>query len=461
MFIFQLLTFFLMLQCLYVKASEKNYVNLDLETLNFLLPENNSGNAGELIFSKAKLNWNEMRLSLKNSDQALNAVINIRPNLINFKTHRMNLTLPLSEESPLFNIKAAQLKESSIMVNKEFFNFSGEYFKIQNDAAIVTLDKFNSLCVGRDIDNLTTIDGLIAGCLNDFIINGKNENDLAGAKLEYTDRIDDMEIFFSSRLKDLKLQKNIFSLDLDNANLNAANYLVSIGKSNMSCKKNPELYSIDFEKIKNDCVDSFTVDSSEIEIQDNESATEYAVKLESLQTNVDQLEAKFDKVAIKTDEKLVELSGLTITCDKNQGDEFYELHKVISGCMKYSKIKLDLATTTGIEEEVERDQTFWDEWFADGNSEVSKFNATLGNLTVNNGEIYFIITVDTSLTPKFNISIKGEIVHDPENKTLTIHMDKVKVAKIPTWRWGVNKILNFWLDMENIKFIGKKITIQL
>ena len=420
-----------------LQANENNYLNLDLESLLFTLPENNSGKAGELIFSKAKLNWNDMRVSLKNTDQALNADLTLRPNLINFKTHRLNLTLPLSEDSPVFAIRAAELKTSNIMVNKEFFNFTGELFKIQNEAAIVTLDQFNSLCVGRDIDNLTTIDGLIAGCLNDFIINGKNEGDLAGAKLEYTDKIDDMDIYFASRLKDLKLKHNKFALDLDNANLNAANYDVQIGKSIMSCDKDPELFEIDFEKIKSDCVDSFTVDSPSIQIKDLKSTTEYDVKLENLDTKADEVHAKLKTVTIKDEGKKTVLSDLQLICKKQAGDEFYELKKVVAGCVIDSRLRLEKA-------------------------QYGRFQALYGDAYIKNGKLDFKIWLKIPYVPKnIPVTITANVSHDYDKNHLLFKLKTVQFAGIPSWRRGLNYLLDFFVGMDNLEFTGKKVIIKL
>ncbi len=438
--LFKILLLFAFLST-YADASS-NYVSIDIEKLDYKKPDSNRGEAGNLIFPQVRLSWDEMKISLDNNSSFLDANIKVNPRYIKFKTSGLGFTFPLESESGFFKVNGATLENSSFILNQDFFNFSGEKFSVTNGTSKLILDKFNVYCNGED--DMTSGKGLIKGCLTDLILNGLNEGDLAGATIDYYDSTANGEnIFLSSRLKSFELKSSKFKLDLNQAHLEVLNYNIDIGTADISCEKESKLYELDVDRLKNACVDKTEIHAPHIKIKDKETGSGFDISLEQLKTEKNSIEAVLPSVEINGEEgKTTKLSSIKIDCFKKENYEFYDLHKIISGCVENGQIDIDGISTVGAKTE-------------------QQFAKKL-NVTFENNLVILDMKIKLPLIPQFKFNVEAYVRHDQDNKTLTFDIIRYKTIKILSWRYALRKALEFYVKGNDKMYMDdKKIVIQL
>ena len=445
-------------------AGENNYVSIEIDEMTYERPAENQGLGGTLIFPRVKINWDGLKISLKNQSSLLDAEIKVRPTYIRFETPTVGMSLPLEIESPFFEIGNVELKKSNVMLNQDFFNFDGEFFKISDGISTLTLDQFNMYCTAGKKVNMTNLDGLIQGCLTDFVLNGQGEDDLAGAKIEYFGQAEDSDsegIYLESQLKNFHLKDSRFSLDLNFANLKANQYDVKVGKTKITCDKYKSLVTLEVDDLRNGCVDSVSVDAPKITIKDLEKNKEYAIKMESMKTTTDRFETKLKNVALKNGKDLKELKQIEIDCYKHENAEFYDLEKIVSGCILDSEIKIDKVITSKTKRDV--DQSFWDSWFQSDDDTDGKNYANLLKAKFKNNKVNFITEVKLPYIPRFIVKAEAYVEHliTDTDQYLKFKFIDVSIAKVPTHRWTFNQLLALFLEEEDLIFSGKTITVKL
>ncbi len=450
-------------------AEGNNQVNIQVESLDYTLPENHSGVAGTLVFPEVKLTWDEMRVNLKNGANALDAKITIRPEYMKFNAPRAAITIPLDNESSFFTMKRIALNNSFILLNKSFLNFDGSYFQVSDGTNLLTLDEFNASCFGHDGINMTTFDGLVEGCLTKLLINGKNEGELAGAKLEYKGE-GDFEFYFKSRLKEFRLIDNVIALDLNTAVLDVENYKVEIGPSILSCEKPANVISFsdeDIDRLYYGCLNSTHLDRPEIKINNVESGSSFAVKVVEAKTTPDKFYANIEKVGIQNVSKITEMNDIVIECLKYEKDEFFDLHKVLSSCFEKGNVSvLNMVKTSS--DVSSDDESFWDSWFS--NDDDSKDENTIKELNLDLNQSYGLLTANDlkiPFLPRSDLKIAFDVYHhnvENQDKYIELKIKKIRFGILGVSGFMVkpiNWLLEFFVDEKSVSVKGKKIKIYL
>lgn len=430
----------LLLLFLTIPAWASNSVKIQLDELNYKDPKGQGGEAGNLVFSKVRMSWDGMKVNLYNKSAFLDATIKVRHNYIQFKTSGVGITLPLATDSAFFKVDSVKLKNSDVILNEDFFSFNGEYFRVSDGISQFSLDKFNVYCNGPKGIDMTGVDGMIHGCLSELILNGQNEGDLAGAQIEYFDNPEKEDgIHLKSRLKDFRLKDSKFMLNLNQADLSVANFKVNVGEAKFNCKKEEELFELDVDRLRNGCVNEANINAPEISVEDTESKSKYRVNLKELKTGYEFFDAKMEKVDLEgADGKVTSLKNLEIDCFRNQNDEFYDLHKVISGCVERATIKSS-KVTNGTKDLIR-------------NLEV----------TINDNKATLFLLMKVPYLPQFKVEIEAHVEHDFEAKTLSFDVIRYRAMKVFTLRPFLRAIMRYVVSgIDNMVVKDKKLKIQL
>lgn len=444
-------------------AKTGNKVIIDIKHLDYKRPENNKGNGGLLNFHKVKMTWDDMKVSLNNTDSFLESTIKVRPTYVKFQTPGMGISFPMQDNPTFFSIESVQLEDSKFLLNQDFFNFDGERFVISDGTSKLVLDKFNMYCKAPDEIDMTSMEGLIHGCLTELILNGKNETDLAGAKMEYFDNSDKKNGFYlTSRLKDLTLSNRVIALDLQEGQIDVGDFNINLGKTYIECEKKESIIELDVDGLKNSCLNNIGITAPQLKVKDKKEGSEFGIKLESLKVTNNKFIADINKVALKKEDSTTFLNNLKISCSREKDSEFYDLHKTIAGCVKEGKITINTITsnTVGIKEEEEKG--FFSGWFSSEEDPEEKQKANNININIVNNKLEFYSSIDLPYIPRFRLSFEAHVEHDPDAGTLSLDIIRFKAIKLLTLRKALLLMAYFTIDgMDKITVDSKKITIQL
>lgn len=457
--------FFAIFYC-FTGFSASNYVSIDIENFDYKRPENNKGNGGNLIFKKVKMSWDDMKVSLKNTQSFLDAELKVRPTYFKFTTPGIGISFPVEKETFFFDIDKITLKESKFRLNEDFFNFDGEQFSIGDGTSLLVLDKFNMYCNAPEGIDMTSTEGLIHGCLTEFLLNGQDETDLAGAKIDYYDNSDkENGLFLTSRLKDLKLEDSTFKLDLVEGNLKVSDFDIEIGKSLIECKKDESLIELEVDQLKNGCINNIKISAPKVSIKDTKTKSKFDVILD-LMTTEDELLALMPEVALIDNDTTTFLNNVEISCFRNKDSEFYDVHQSIAGCIESGVIKIK--NITNVKPAYIERRSLLSRWFGKGNGKYRNVDAKeeqfAKNLrvTLKKNKVTFFTSLKFPYIPRFNLKFEAYVEHDPEAGTVSLQVMSFKTIKFIT----INKILTlgaryFVGDIENIEVINNKIVIKI
>jgi hypothetical protein len=462
----KLLGFFAIFYC-FTGFSASNYVSIDIDKFDYKRPENNKGNAGNLVFEKVKMSWDDMKISLKNTQSFLDAAVKVRPTYVKFNTPGVGISFPMEKDSFFFDIDKIGLKESRFRLNEDFFNFDGELFSIGDGTSLLVLDKFNMFCNAPEGVDMTGVEGLIHGCLTELVLNGQDETDLAGARIDYYDNSDkENGIFLTSRLKDLKLIDSVFKLDLVEGNLKVSDFDITIGKSYISCKKDKELKELELDELMNGCINNIDISAPEVAVVDKETKSKFDVNLSKMITTEDRLVATLPTVALIDEDTTTFLNDMSIDCKRYKDSEFYDVHQTVAGCIKDGVIKVD--NISNLNPGFMKKRSILARWFSGNKEKYTKVETSESQFvndidaTFINNKLTFFASLKFPYIKRFNLEFEAYVEHDEEAGTISLQVMSFKTMKFIT----MNKILtlgaNFAVgNMENVTVKGNKIIIKI
>lgn len=447
-------------------AASSNYVSIDIDEMKYKMPDARKGVGGNIVFPRVKMSWDEMKVSLKNTSHLLDANIKLRPTYIKFQTPGVGISFPMEEDSAFFSVDEIELQKSKFLLNQDFFNFDGELFMVSDGTSKLVLDKFNMYCNAPDSVDMTSMDGLIYGCLTEFILNGQEETDLAGAQIDYYDNSDkENGLFLTSRLKDLKLMDSKFKLDLNNASLDVSEYNVEVGPSIIECVKDLEITELDIDGLKNGCINNISIKAPQVKVKNKDEETEIHISLTKMETSQKNLIATLKNVSFVDAKKSIILNNIKIDCDRTENSEFYNLNQTIAGCIERAVIDIPSVTSQIEAREKEEEKGWFSGLFSsDEKPQESTSYASNIKITITDNKMDFYAVVDPPYFPKFQLRFDAYISHeyDEENPGLGgrvgIEVMNLKAIKVWKMRNTIKWIANFFFkEDKNIKIKNNKI----
>ena len=411
-------------------ANGGNKIQIDINELSYKLPENRSGVGGNLIFPRVRLTWDDLKLSLDNHSSFLDAQIKVTPTYINFKTTGVKLTLPLEQESLFFKIDKLDLKDSYLLLNPDYLSFTGDKFIISDGNSVLRLDKYSLFCVAPKGGDMTSVSGAITGCLYKLKLKSNRGSDLAGAAIEYKDVTKEGKDFIlKTTLESFTLLDSYFDLNLENGSLKIEPFLIKANEAHVKCYKDPKI--IDFkdpEKLKNSCINEINIEARNIKINNHEDESIYYISLDALKTQNNTLEGKFSYVILADKEKATLLEGVRLSCYRFSDDEFYDLHKIISGCLREGDIEIKNIRSVSLRKiddykNVQEVLSVFDK--SNKASLVQGFKTSITDHKVNMKS-----KVKYGVLPKFKVSLDGYFIHEPSKEKLTLKIEDYKAFKI-------------------------------
>jgi hypothetical protein len=444
-------------------GASSNYVSINIDEMNYKLPDDKKGVGGNIIFPRVKMSWDDMKVSLKNTSSLLDAEIKIRPTYIKFQTPGVGISFPMNEDSTFFTVDQIELKKSKFLLNQDFFNFDGELFMVSDGTSKLVLDKFNMYCNAPDAIDMTSMDGLVYGCLSEFILNGQEDTDLAGAQIDYYDTSDkENGLFLTSKLKDFKLENSLFKIDLNEATLDVLEYQVSIGASKINCAKDPALIEMDVDNLKNTCINQISIKAPEVKVKNQNEESEIHINLTNMTTTSDELKANLKNVSFVDPEKTIKLEDIEITCERTENSEFYNLNHTIDGCVELATISIPRITAKKLKREVE-ERGWFDNLFGNDEEDTTGISyATDLKITIRDNKMDFFAVIDPPYFPRFKLKFDAHVSHEFNETDGTgrvgIEVMNLKAIKVWKMRNTLKWIANFFFsEDQNIKIKGNKI----
>jgi hypothetical protein len=444
-------------------GASSNYVSIDIDEMNYKLPEAKKGIGGNIIFPRVKMSWDEMKVSLKNTSSLLDAEIKMRPTYIKFQTPGVGISFPFTDDSAFFTIDQIELQKSKFLLNQDFFNFDGELFMISDGTSKLVLDKFNMYCNAPDAIDMTSLDGLVHGCLSEFILNGQEDTDLAGAQIDYYDTSDkENGLFLTSRLKDLKLENSKIKLDLKQATLDVLEYQVAIGASKIECSKDPKLKEIDVDNLKNSCLNEISITAPDVKVKNKNLDSEIHISLTKMGTTSDELIAILKSVSFVDAQKSINLEDIEITCERTTNSEFYNLNHTIDGCVESATIRIPRVTSKISSKEKTEKGWFGNLFGSDEETTSGVSYATNIEIKIKDNKLDFFAVVDPPYFPRFKLKFDAHISHEfnEDNGGGRVGIEVMNLKAIKVWKMQntLKWIANFFFsEDENIQIKGNRI----
>jgi hypothetical protein len=444
--------------------ASSNFIEIDIDESKYKRPDGLSGAAGDLVFSRVKLSWDDMNIYIKNLDDHLNARMKLKPTYLKFKTKSLTLTMPLKEESAFFQIDEMELKKSKVILNQTFFNFDGELFKVTDGNSKLGLDRFNIYCKAPSDIDMTSDKGIIHGCLTEAVIDGQGKGDLAGAEVEYRDRTaDDNDIYLKTRMKKLDLHDSKFTLDLNKSYMKLKQFEIETGPAIGTCLKDPDLISIDPAKLEKVCLNSIDINVPRVKVSNLEQKTKFFLDIDSFNVTNGQLNLKSPMIQIADRKDATNLKGVDIRCVKSEDTDIFDVHSVVADCIKDSDISMSKVYSDDVDGLYES----YDQLFEDNQnigdevkrrySDAYKLKARIRNKKLKL-ETYVKVA---SWIPKFKFKMEADIVHKPEKGIVIVDIKKYEILKIIRWRWFLRLVIKKKFVNDTVKLEGNKVILSL
>tara|TARA_Y100000590_G_scaffold469529_1_gene657737 strand:- start:188345 stop:190339 length:1995 start_codon:yes stop_codon:yes gene_type:complete len=152
-------------------------VDIEIDSLDFVRPENGIGNSGTFKFRKFHVQNPKFSIFVGNENSLFDSNIFIKGSLVGIKGPQTRFAYDLDEINAdyLHSFKYAKVRNTKLLMDKEGINFSGEYYKIRKPESILELQNFIWNCDRNSEHLFNDSVGFLSGCLNSAEIIPHNE----------------------------------------------------------------------------------------------------------------------------------------------------------------------------------------------------------------------------------------------------------------------------------------------
>jgi hypothetical protein len=453
-------------------ASEKptNFLEIGVTEWNYKKPAvKSNGVAGKLNFTEVRMSRSDMTFNLENKDNIFNAAMTYKNNVIGFKANYMKFDFDMGKDTGFNDIHEMNTTKSLAVINPGFFSFGGKSFDIKMDDVGMKFNNFYMFCSANDPDlDMASAEGIEQGCMTEFFVSPeRTESPMTmNIQLDYEDG-DKMD--FNAELGEINLTGgSVFQINAMKSNMTMAQYFMETSNISASCLKDEDQITFESEIIKKQCENSLTLEVPKIILRNKKDETKFYIETKNLSVANEHLYFVAPVIQFVDKESSVTTKDLVVKCAKSEDSILYDLHSIISECIKFGRIN--------IKDLISRDE--YDLWFKyedimskgfDPLAHIKDKEKTARNIEfqLDNGRALVKASAYKKILGKyarFDVYIKGTVDHYPAKDQIVLNVDEIKVPigwfKIK-WKKFLLKIMKKALVGENIQFNGDKITIQL
>ncbi|EQC48777.1 hypothetical protein M899_3350 [Bacteriovorax sp. BSW11_IV] len=435
-------------------VNSSNFIEIDISKMDYKLPEKGSGDAGILNFRQVNLSWDGMNIGINNSNKIFDSKIFFRPRFIGFAGEHLNLGFQLEEENALKTINTLNIQESKFLINPQFFSFNGKEFAMTDASMKLKLKKFNLYCGGSAKYDLTTADGIIAGCLMESLINAQEENSLSAAEVEYYSVSETGDMNLVSKLNNIELSPAQIIADTTRNTIDIPGYKIDTGAAKVACAKDPELKELNSEKMTKDCLGDLEVVARKIVFNDEKEETKFFIDLEKLQIKDERLIFKTPSTQIADKESVTTLFDTKVACMKSFDSDLFDMQQVLAECFKDGNLAISkIASNDDGKKYLDLYEGIFENDLNPGQRQRSS-DADVKNISVGfkNNKVFLSADVKV-LIKNFTITVQADVEHHPKDNTIIFHVTKTRLPFGIGWR----KLLMYFLKKN---LVGSFITYE-
>lgn len=244
----------------------ENKVDIEIESLDLILPESREGKAGVFKFKKFQIQNENVSIFLGNEESVFDSNIFVKGSRVGIKGPHTRFAYKLDEINTEYfhSFKWVNVKNTSLLMDSEKISLRGEYYEIRKPETRLNLQNFIWDCE-RNKDYLVNDSrGFLASCLNEASIYPSVKDGLIDIDFTFFGPNDNPkdQIDFKSTIKNIYLSEEGISGGSEMSTLTFGNG-VHLAASHMTadCYKVKNLIQINTENMLNPCLNDFKMES--------------------------------------------------------------------------------------------------------------------------------------------------------------------------------------------------------
>lgn len=431
-------------------AESKISVDLTIDKLQFRKPPKGVGRAGSLIFKTANVNNNGIVLNINNVNNYFDSQIFIRPTFLGFTTQFGNYGFTLEQDSLFNSIVSTELINSKLLFDDVQLNLSGEAMNFMNADTNLKLQKFRVYCQSGTSTEpppgavAAPSTDMMKSCLGFMTLNGNYApgNEVALLEYEGIDAKTGEKTFLQTKVRSVDLRKTEINASLlATKSVSNDSYIINASNVELNCAKDEDLATIDFDKIKQTCLNRFKLGPLKASLVDKTAKSTFNLDVKDITVKDKILYFTLNSGALSNASSTTALSSLLLNCRKETDSDLLELMDVLRDCITYARLSIGEIRSSKPDD---------------------KKDSSIQNIAINATQSALVTSADVKfLGLKARVSIYGKVTLDSAKKQLNI---TVTDTKLPL---GINsvKLLMYFLKKnlisKDIIINNNVITIQL
>ena len=333
----------------HVCAENKLSVDIAIDKLNFQMPVKGVGKAGVLIFKTANVNNNGIVLNLNNVNKFFDSQIFIRPTFLGFTTQFGNYGFSLEENSMFNAINLIDLQNSKLILDDNQLNLAGESLAFINSDMNVKLANFRLYC--QSTPGLTPIlpgetappSDMMKNCSTFLTLNGTYNLAQEQASLLYTgvDKLTGDKTDLDAKVKTIDIRKDSLAIKLSTVKSTSNDsYVISASDVDLKCKRDPELYELNMDKMTKDCLNQLKLGPLKANLIDNEVKTKFALDIKDITIKDKIVYLTMNSGVLSDAASSTFINDMLLNCKKGEETDVLDLMQVMKDCISYARVSI-------------------------------------------------------------------------------------------------------------------------
>lgn len=414
-------------------AESKTTADVSIDKLTFKRPTKGVGIAGELIFRSANVNNNGIILNLKNENHFFDSKIFQRPTFLGFSTQFGNYGFSIEKDNIINTLDKAELLKSKLVLDENQLNLSGEYFSFINYDSSVILQNFLFYCQKISNNDSSRSDDMMAHCLRFLTFNGNYTPNNETASFHYESEREGEKTSIKAQVLSFDLRNNQINASLKSAKTaNNELYFIEASDLNLNCEKDENLKTLDFDKIKKDCLNRINISHFDLKLNDRLEKSAFNLDIKDFTVKEKIVYLTLNHGTLSDPSSSTYIHNVLVNCRKEIETDLFNLSMVLKDCLTYSRLKI---------EEIK-------------NSKPDVKESSIRNISINSTNGALVIQAETSfLGIKAHVVIYGNASLNEQKKILIINVTNTKLP------FGLSSV-HFLMYILKKNIISKEVAFQ-
>lgn len=463
-----LLSAFFIISPTLLMAEPGKFIEIDIEKMKYEKPNASRGWAGDLSFSTVNMNWDGMQVNVRNEEKVFDTKILYKENYLGFLSPKLKVGFTLEPDSAFKAIGGLDITQSKVIANSGFFSFNGKEFQfIENKTkSRLNLKNFNLYCTGNGEYDLSTPEGIVAGCLSEFFVSGINGT-LADAEIEYRDESGEKPFYLTSSLDRIDLKDDKITSNIEKAYILSSPFEITTKNLVATCKKDPELVTLDTDKLVFDCKNNLSVKNNLITIDNKLEQTIFDLAIDSFEVQEEKFSVSLTNAIINDQKTQTTLQGIGVDCTKDIEADVMDLQVILGECFKNGTASIQNIFSDEKNKSGYNNLRF-NEYFDDsvlmrisGDADLKSNDSSVKDIVFKMKNNYLNVFAKVKFIWSFDISVDAAIKHLPDEEKIILSVEKTKLPLGIKWRKMLMYFLKKYLVVDFIEYQGNNIIITL